>query len=161
MGRKLIRYRKPSVKTMLGVTKAKRRLKQQTGYYAATKPLRAKKNFERRMKRKMGYYSEPMKALRAAKHGNLYVGPVQVSGKSSKTKAQRVITVPQDAKIIRVDFGIRNRPHERKLKKRIKRWTARGYDLFGYEHKTHNFFVRLFTLRLKRSHTLLYFTKAT
>lgn len=58
------RYRRPSLKTALGVTKAKRRLKTATGYYAATRWTRAPRNFKRRMLRRAGYYSEPMKFLR-------------------------------------------------------------------------------------------------
>jgi hypothetical protein len=61
---KLFRYRKPSVKTMLGVTKAKKAVKTKTGYYAATKPTRAVPNAKRRVKRKLGYESEPMKMFR-------------------------------------------------------------------------------------------------
>lgn len=38
---KLFRFRKPSVKTVLGVTKAKKKIKKQSGITAATKPLRA------------------------------------------------------------------------------------------------------------------------
>lgn len=61
---KLIRYRKPSIKTLVGVTTAKKRIKKATGYTAATKPLRAKTNAERRVKRRLGYYSGPMKLFR-------------------------------------------------------------------------------------------------
>lgn len=38
---KLLRYRRPSLKTALGFTRAKRRFKTQTGYYAATRWMRA------------------------------------------------------------------------------------------------------------------------
>lgn len=61
---KLFRYRRPSLKTALGVTKAKRRFKKQIGYYDATRWMRAPKNAQRRFKRKIGYYSGPMKFLR-------------------------------------------------------------------------------------------------
>jgi hypothetical protein len=61
---KLFRYRKPSVKTALGITKAKRRIKKKSGYYAATKPTRAVSNAKRRVKRKAGYESEPFKLFR-------------------------------------------------------------------------------------------------
>jgi hypothetical protein len=44
---KLLRYRRPSAKTMLGVTKAKRQLKKATSYYAVTKLLRWKTNTQR------------------------------------------------------------------------------------------------------------------
>jgi hypothetical protein len=61
---KVVRYRKPSLKTALGVTKAKRRIKKATGYYAVTKPFRAPTNAKRRLLRRAGYYSGPMKFLR-------------------------------------------------------------------------------------------------
>lgn len=59
---KFFRYRKPSVKTLLGLTRAKKAL----GVNKAMKPVRAPKNFERRVKRKLGYYSAP---ARIARHG--------------------------------------------------------------------------------------------
>ncbi len=58
------RYRRPSLKTALGVTKAKRRFREATGYYALTRPFRAPTNFKRRALRRAGYYSGPMKLLR-------------------------------------------------------------------------------------------------
>lgn len=61
---KLFRYRKPSVKTLLGVTKAKKKIKRETGYYAATKATRVIPNAKRKAKRKLGYESEPMKMFR-------------------------------------------------------------------------------------------------
>ena len=64
---KLFRYRKPSLKTMSGVTKAKKRMKKATGITAATKPLRYKTNLERRVKHKVGYYSTPAKLIRNKK----------------------------------------------------------------------------------------------
>ncbi|HEU0025947.1 MAG TPA: hypothetical protein VFQ25_02430 [Ktedonobacterales bacterium] len=45
---RLIRYRRPSLSTLLGVTRAKRRFKTATGYYAATRWLRAPTNYRRR-----------------------------------------------------------------------------------------------------------------
>lgn len=67
---KVMRYRRPSLKTALGVTKAKKRLKRQLGITAAMKPIRAPGNAKRRMLRRMGYYSGPAKFLRflARKH---------------------------------------------------------------------------------------------
>ena len=59
-----MRYRKPSLKTMLGITKAKKRIKKATGITAVQKPFRAPKNMRRRVKRKVGYYSGPMNFLR-------------------------------------------------------------------------------------------------
>lgn len=60
---KLLRYRRPSLKTALGFTRAKRRFKTQTGYYAATRWMRAPTNLRRRALRRVGYYSGPMKFL--------------------------------------------------------------------------------------------------
>lgn len=59
---KLIRYRKPSVKSMLGVTKAKRRVKHSLGIsqvQAFTKPSRIKQN----IKYKVGLYSPVAKVI--------------------------------------------------------------------------------------------------
>lgn len=64
---RLFRYRRPSVKTMLGVTRAKKRFNKAIGLTAVRRPLRAPGNAKRRMLRKMGYYSEPMKFLRFLK----------------------------------------------------------------------------------------------
>ena len=61
---KLLRYRKPSLKTALGVTKTKRRVKKSLGVYEVTKVTNAPQNLKRRAKRKAGYESEPMKFLR-------------------------------------------------------------------------------------------------
>ena len=61
---KMMRYRRPSLKTALGVTKAKRRVKKQLGITAAMKPFRAPGNDKRRALRKVGYYSGPAKFLR-------------------------------------------------------------------------------------------------
>ena len=58
------RYRKPSLKAALGVTKAKRRINKMTGISKVTKVTNAPKNFKRRVKRKAGYYSTPMKMFR-------------------------------------------------------------------------------------------------
>ncbi len=60
----MIRYRKPSIKTVLGITKAKKRIKKATGYYQVTKPLRFKTNMERRMKRRIGYYHPVVRFIR-------------------------------------------------------------------------------------------------
>jgi len=59
-----MRYRKPSVKTMLGITKAKKRFNKAVGITAIKKPFRAPANMERRALRKVGYYSGPMKFFR-------------------------------------------------------------------------------------------------
>lgn len=61
---KFFRYRKPSAKTLLGLTTAKKRIRKATGITAATRPFRMKTNLERRVKRKLGYYSTPAKIIR-------------------------------------------------------------------------------------------------
>ncbi len=61
---RLFRYRRPSVKSMLGVTKAKKRINRQLGITAVKRPFRAPGNFKRRVLRHAGYYSEPMKIFR-------------------------------------------------------------------------------------------------
>lgn len=61
---KLIRYRMPSPKTMLGVTRAKKRINKQLGITAIKKPIRVPENMERRVLRHAGYYSGPMKLTR-------------------------------------------------------------------------------------------------
>ena len=61
---RLFRYRRPSVKTMLGVTRAKKRLNRQLGITAVKRPFRAPGNMKRRVLRRAGYYSEPMKFMR-------------------------------------------------------------------------------------------------
>lgn len=64
---RFFRYRKPSAKTVLGVTKAKKRIKKKAGITAVTRPTRAATNAKRRVKRKVGYYSAPAKMMRAKK----------------------------------------------------------------------------------------------
>jgi hypothetical protein len=59
-----MRYRAPSWKTLLGLTKAKRQIKKDLGIYEVTKVLNAPKNTKRRFLGNLGYYSEPMKLLR-------------------------------------------------------------------------------------------------
>ena len=63
-----IMYRRPSLKTMLGITKAKKRTKRALGITALLRPFRAPENFERPVKRRVGYYSGPMKFFRAMRH---------------------------------------------------------------------------------------------
>jgi putative lipase involved disintegration of autophagic bodies len=62
-----MRYRKPSIKSLLGITKAKRRVKRSLGVYKVTKYTNAPKNFKTKIKRKSGYYSAPMKIFRLIK----------------------------------------------------------------------------------------------
>lgn len=61
---KFFRYRRPSLKTLLGVTKAKKRLKKELGITALMKPVRWLPNQKRRLKRKIGYESEAGRLLR-------------------------------------------------------------------------------------------------
>ncbi len=61
---RFIRYRRPSLNTMLGITRAKKRLNRQLGITALKRPFRAPGNMKRRTLRRMGYYSGPMKFLR-------------------------------------------------------------------------------------------------
>ena len=65
---KLIRYRQPSLNTLLGVTREKRRIKRELGIsqvQAWTKPSRVKQ----RAKYQMGYYSPVMRLLRNTSKG--------------------------------------------------------------------------------------------
>ena len=61
---KLFRYRKPSIKTILGLTAAKKLIKKDLGITAALKPFRAWGNAKRRAKRQLGYYSPIGQILR-------------------------------------------------------------------------------------------------
>lgn len=67
---KLFRYRRPSINTMLGVTKYKRRLKRSLGISqveAWTKPSRIKQ----RVKGRLGLYSVPVRIVRNTTQGKL------------------------------------------------------------------------------------------
>ena len=61
---KLFRYRRPSLTTVLGITKAKKRVKKELGITAAMKPFRFWTNTKRRFKRKGGYESEGGRVIR-------------------------------------------------------------------------------------------------
>jgi hypothetical protein len=61
---KFFRYRRPSLNTLLGITKAKKRLKKELGITQAMKPFRWWTNTKRRFKRKIGYESEAGRLLR-------------------------------------------------------------------------------------------------
>ena len=63
-----LRYRRPSLKTMLGITRAKKRVDTALGITALKRPFRAPGNAVRRLKRHVGYYSGPMKFLRFWMH---------------------------------------------------------------------------------------------
>jgi hypothetical protein len=61
-----MRFRRPSLSTMLGITREKKRIKRQLGVYdnPLWKATHVVPNAERRFKRRIGYYSGPMKWLR-------------------------------------------------------------------------------------------------
>jgi len=61
---KFFRYRRPSWKTLLGVTAAKKRIKKDLGITAALKPFRWWTNEKRRAKRSIGYESGVGRAVR-------------------------------------------------------------------------------------------------
>ncbi|HEY5315297.1 MAG TPA: hypothetical protein VIK18_22385 [Pirellulales bacterium] len=61
---KFFRYRRPSLKTLLGVTRAKKRLKKDLGITALLRPLRWWPNQKRRIKREIGYESPGGRLLR-------------------------------------------------------------------------------------------------
>lgn len=61
---KFFRYRRPSIKTILGITRAKKRIKKQLGITAALKPFRWATNQKRRFKRKIGYESPAGRLVR-------------------------------------------------------------------------------------------------
>lgn len=65
---KLIRYRRPSLNTVLGITREKRRIKRELGIsqvQAWTKPSRVKQ----RAKYQMGYYTPAMRVIRQTSKG--------------------------------------------------------------------------------------------
>ena len=67
---KLFRYRRPSVNTLLGVTRAKRQLKRELGIsqvQAWTKPSRVKQ----RIKYSVGLYTPEMRVIRQTSQGKI------------------------------------------------------------------------------------------
>jgi hypothetical protein len=58
------RYRHPSLNTLLGITKAKKRIKKELGITALLKPFRWWTNTKRRFKRKIGYESDGGRLIR-------------------------------------------------------------------------------------------------
>lgn len=61
---KFFRYRRPSLKTVLGITKAKKEIKKELGITALLKPFRWWTNQKRRLKREVGYESEAGRVVR-------------------------------------------------------------------------------------------------
>lgn len=89
-----MRYRKPSVKTMLGITKLKKRVKKALGINTLLAPFRAVRNYQRRLLRRAGYYSPEMKLLRAAKRGQVPgpIGPLQLGTHQEQKQQSSVET---------------------------------------------------------------------
>lgn len=61
---RFFRYRRPSLKTILGVTKAKKKIKKELGITDALKPLRWWSNQKRKAKRAVGYESDVGRLVR-------------------------------------------------------------------------------------------------
>ena len=61
---RLFRYRRPSLNTLLGITKVKKRIKRELGITDALKPFRAWTDAKRRFKRKIGYESQAGRLIR-------------------------------------------------------------------------------------------------
>ncbi len=59
-----LRYRRPSLRTMLGITKEEKRIKRDLGITAILKPFRWWGNEKRHVKRELGYYSPEAKFAR-------------------------------------------------------------------------------------------------
>lgn len=84
-----MRYRKPSPKTLLGVTKWKKRAKKALGINVVLKPFRLVGNYQRRVLRRAGYYRPEMKMMRAMQRGQVAgpLGPLQVGEKAGDHQA--------------------------------------------------------------------------
>jgi hypothetical protein len=61
---KFFRYRRPSLKTLLGITKAKKEIKKELGITDAMKPFRWWTNTKRKIKRDVGYESNAGRLIR-------------------------------------------------------------------------------------------------
>jgi len=61
---KFFRYRRPSLKTLLGITKAKKEIKKELGITAFMKPFRWWTNTKRKIKRDVGYESDTGRLIR-------------------------------------------------------------------------------------------------
>ena len=61
---KFFRYRRPSLKTILGITAAKKQIKKDLGITALLKPFRWWPNQKRRIKREIGYESDVGRLVR-------------------------------------------------------------------------------------------------
>lgn len=61
---KFFRYRRPSLKTILGVTNTKKRVKKELGITALLRPFRWWTNQKRKIKREVGYESQAARLIR-------------------------------------------------------------------------------------------------
>ncbi len=61
---KFFRYRRPSLKTLLGITKAKKWIKKELGITEAMKPFRWWTNTKRKIKRDISYESKAGRLIR-------------------------------------------------------------------------------------------------
>lgn len=61
---KFFRYRRPSLSTLFGITKAKKRVKKELGITEAMKPFRWWTNTKRKIKRDVGYESDTGRLIR-------------------------------------------------------------------------------------------------
>jgi hypothetical protein len=61
---KFFRYRRPSWKTILGITAAKKRIKKDLGITALLKPFRGWGNEKRKIQRSVGYESDVGRMIR-------------------------------------------------------------------------------------------------
>ena len=61
---KFFHYRRPSLKTLLGVTAAKKRIKKDLGLTTLLKPVRWWPNKKRQIKREIGYESKTGRLIR-------------------------------------------------------------------------------------------------
>ena len=61
---KFFRYRRPSLKTLLGITKAKKEIKKELGITEFMKPFRWWTNTKRKFKRDIGYESKAGRLIR-------------------------------------------------------------------------------------------------
>ena len=61
---KFFRYRRPSLNTLLGITKAKKRIEKELGITEAMKPFRWWTNTKRKFKRETGYESKTGRLIR-------------------------------------------------------------------------------------------------
>ena len=66
-----IRYRRSSLKTLLGITEEKKRIKRELGITALLRPFRWWGNEKRDVKRELGYYSPEAKLVRHLPAGSL------------------------------------------------------------------------------------------